>query len=162
MNAKVRAEMGECGCTLNDAKYYLRGPDRTIYVVTLSGHCANCDAPAGVSIEAIEPHHVLYHECLRGEFTQGPLPFTDWPDSRGVAIVTGMTKSQFVKAVSSHLVGINSNEIGDENAQLDECAAEIVAEEMYRDAQRRPSLVSPCGVKHGPPQQPPPSQPIFG
>lgn len=132
--------MGECGCTTNDRRYRIPGPDKTFYLLTLSGACENCDAPPGITIEVITPEHTLYREYKRGEFNDGQLKFEKWRDSRGVAIVCGMRKHEFVKAILPHLIGLDSKELGDEG-KLDEAGAEVVIEEMYDDSQTRPAIV---------------------
>ena len=134
--------MGECGCTMNDDRYTLPGPGKSIYLITLSAGCVDCDGPAGVSIERISPDSILYREYKRGEFTDGELKLEKWPDSEGVAIATGMRKHEFVKAVGKHLVGVSANDIG-ENGVIDEIGAEVIAEEMFDDSQVKPSIVKP-------------------
>jgi len=134
--------MCECGCTSNDQKFRLLGPAGTLYIVTLSGHCTNCDAPSGICIEQIDRTHTLYWEYQNGEFGCKPLKFEDWPDSKGVAIATGMRKHEFVKAVAHHLVGIQPNGgLFDDKGYIDDAGAEVVVEEMYEDSQKRPALV---------------------
>lgn len=133
--------MGECGCSMNDDKYTLPGPGKSFYVISLASHCCNCCAPAGISIERIDPGHVLWREYKQGEFTQGQLPLQQWPDNLGVGIVVGMEKHEFVKAMMTHLVGVSSNELG-ENGKIDEYGAEVIAEEMYEDACFRPKLAT--------------------
>ena len=136
--------MCECGCTSNDDRYSLPAPKRAIYVVTLSKACVYCDAPSGVTIERIDPGTTLYDEYKAGEFMNGPLVLEDWPDSKGAAIVCGLLKHEFVKAMTPHLVGVSSEEMG-ENGVIDEDGADAIAEEMYRDAQIRPHLATnPC------------------
>jgi hypothetical protein len=131
--------MCECGCTMNDVRYSLDGPMPTLrYLVTLSGACVNCDAPAGVSIERISPESVYWSD----EYTEGPLPLSDWGDSMGAAIVCGYRKHEFTAAMSRHLIGVSSDELG-EGGRIDEVGADVLAEEMYDDAQIRPVLATP-------------------
>lgn len=134
--------MCECGCTSNDDRYTFPGPGKSFYLLTLSGHCVECDAPSGVSIEQIEPSNVLYKEYKRGEFSNGPLLFESWPDSKGAAVVVGMRRHEFIKALLSHLVGVSSDDMG-EDGKIDEAGADVILEEMYDDAQVRPQLVTP-------------------
>lgn len=132
--------MCECGCTSNDKKYSFSGPEKSLYILTLSGGCVDCDAPSGVSIELIETTNILYKEYRRGDFLNGKLKFEKWPDSKGAAIVTGMRRHEFIKALMSHLVGVSSDEMG-ENGKIDESGADVILEEMYEDAQVRPQLL---------------------
>ena len=127
---------------MNDRKYWLRGPHEMLYIVTLSGHCRNCDAPPGVLIERIDETHVLYRKSRRRDFNCLEMKLAEWPESEGVAIVTGMRQNEFVKAVSRHLVGIQPNGgLFDDKGYIDDDGAEVIAEEMYEDSQRRPKLV---------------------
>lgn len=134
--------MCECGCTMNDRRYTLPGPGKSIYLITLSAGCVDCDGPSGVSIELIEPDTILFKEYKRGEFSEGPLKLQQWPDSKGAAIVTGMRRHEFVKAASKHLIGVSSDEIGDDGV-IDEAGAEVILEEMFEDVQVRPEIVKP-------------------
>jgi hypothetical protein len=132
--------MCECGCVANDERYTLPGPGKSFYLVTLSAGCVDCDGPAGVSIELIEPG-TFAHRYYRDPYhTDGPLKFENWSDSKGAAIVTGFRRCEFVKAMRKHLIGLDSNEMG-ENGQIDEAGADVIAEEMFEDSQRRPELV---------------------
>lgn len=134
--------MCECGCTMNDSKYKFPGPGKSFYILSLSGHCRYCVAPAGVTLEHIKPEHSLYAEYKRGEFLDGSLAFENWADSDGVAIVTGMLSDEFIKATKAHLIGVSSKEMG-ENGLIDDCGAEVILDEMYGDAQTKPRLVQP-------------------
>jgi hypothetical protein len=130
--------MCECGCTMSDIRYTLAGPMPTLrYLVTMSGPCVNCDSPAGVSIERISPDSVYWLE----EYTDGTLPLSDWGDSQGAAIVCGYRKHEFAKAMARHLIGVSSVEMG-EGGKIDDVGAEVIAEEMYEDAQFRPFLLT--------------------
>ena len=133
--------MCECGCTSNDDRFSFPGPGKSFYILTLSGGCVDCDAPSGVSIELIEPENVMFIDYRRGEFLNGKLKFEKWPDSKGAAIVTGLRKHEFVKALMSHLVGVSSDEMG-ENGKIDEPGADVILDEMYEDSQVRPKLVA--------------------
>jgi hypothetical protein len=135
--------MCECGCTMRDEKYTLPAPMGAIYVITVSGACVDCDAPIGMCVERIDPGRILYKEYLRGDFTSGRLKLEDWSDSKGAAFIAGMRKHEFVKAISKHLVGVSSAEMG-EDGKIDEIGAEVIAEEMYDDAQIHPHLVRPA------------------
>lgn len=135
--------MCECGCTMNDDRYTLPAPKGAIYLITLSGPCTYCDAPAGVSIERIEKGQGLHAEYRRGEFGAAPLELQDWRDSAGAAIITGHLKHEFVAATLKHLVGVSSDEIG-ENGRIDDAGAEVLLEDMYDDAQYRPKVVTPA------------------
>lgn len=134
--------MCECGCELNAERYSFAGPGKSFYVLTLRGECLNCDAPPGISIEVIEPGHCLFDEYRRGEFTDGLLKFEKWPDNMGVAIVTGMRRHEFVKAMASHLVGLAVEDFS-ERGKIDRISAETILEEMYEDSQTKPTLVEP-------------------
>jgi hypothetical protein len=123
-----------------DERYRLLGPDKLLYIITLSGHCTSCDAPPGISIEEIDETHSLYREYQDGEFNCEPLVFEKWADSMGVAIITGMRQHEFVKAMSQHLVGVSSDEMG-EDGTIDADGAEVIAEEMYNDSQSRPTIL---------------------
>lgn len=137
--------MCECGCTMNDEKLTFPGPGKSFYILTLAGHCEDCDAAPGVTIEHIKPDHPLWRDYKRGEFISGPLNFNQWPDGPGVAIVTGMRKHEFVAAMTKHLEGLDSRMLGD-GGKMDEDGAEVVAEEMYADSQVQPHVVRPPGV----------------
>ena len=133
--------MCECGCYGNDLKYSLAAPGGAFYVLTFSGACEDCDAPSGVAVELIELTHPLFDEYRRGEFLLGPLPWEKWPDGKGAAVITGLTKQQFIEAMSKHLVGVCSDEMGDDGT-IDQDGADVIAEEMYADAQKQPQLLA--------------------
>lgn len=133
--------MCECGCVANDVRYKFAGPGKSIYVLSLSRGCIECDAPAGITIEHVKPSDSLYEEYQQGEFIDGPLEFNEWPDSRGVAIVTGMLRHEFVKALSEHLIGVSSSELGTKG-RIDKIGAETILEEMFADSQVKPHIVS--------------------
>lgn len=133
-----------------DDKYSLPGPGQSIYLVSLAVACKNCDAPAGITIERMEPGDAMFEEYTEDEiYGVAPLQLNDWPDSKGVAIVTGMTQAEFVKAMMPHLVGVDSRKLG-ENGVLDEAGAEVIAEEMYGDSWTQPSVVAPVSTPGGP------------
>lgn len=134
--------MGACGCSMNDTRYTLPGPGNSFYVISLSGKCNDCDAPPGVTIELIKPEDSLYAEYHQGVFIDGPLKLEKWPDSEGAAIVTGMRKSEFVKAVQAHLIGVSLAHFS-KNGMVDRIGAETILEEMYDDSQARPHVVEP-------------------
>ena len=121
-------------------KYVFPAPKRAIYILTLSGGCVSCDTPAGFIIELIEPTDTLYSEYRRGDFIDGELQFEQWPDSRGVAIKTGMRRHEFVAALRQHLVGVGSEMFGDAG-NIDDVAADEILEEAFEQAQVRPTLV---------------------
>lgn len=131
--------MGECGCMSNYDRYIFPAPGKAFYLLTLAGACPNCDSPSGVSIERIDPSNTLYQEYKRGEFVRGHLVFEKWPDSHGVGIVTGMRKDEFVKELLKHLVGVSSDDMGDDGV-IDEIGAEVILEEMYEDSTTQPRL----------------------
>lgn len=131
---------------MNDDRFTFPGPRKSFYLLTLSGGCADCAAGPGFSIELIEPSHTLYKDYKRGHFNTEKLAFEDWPDSKGVAIITGPRRHEFVKSVLQHLVGVSSDELG-ENGKIDEIGAEVILEEMYEDAMFRPVLVEPVEPK---------------
>lgn len=132
--------MCECGCTMNDDKYILPGPGKSMYLITLAGHCENCDVGSSVVIEQIDEDHMLYQDYRRFDFETRPLPLQDWRDSRGVCIATGFRKHEFVGAAARHLIGVSSSMFG-EAVPIDSFGAEVIAEEMYDDAQLRPRIV---------------------
>ena len=132
--------MCECGCTLSDRKYKFPGPGKSFYIVSLCGWCVSCDAPSGVTIERIDSKHILYEEYKRGDFLEGDLTFDNWADTVGAAIVTGMTSAEFVRATKSHLIGVNSKDFG-RDGKISEIGANEILEEMYEEAQKRPTLV---------------------
>lgn len=133
--------MCECGCTSNDDRYTFPGPGDSFYLLSLAGDCRSCDAPSGITLELIEPSNTLYEEYKRGTFTRGKLKFEKWPDSKGVAIITGMCMHEFIAALRSHLIGVSSVELG-ENGLIDDAGAEVILEEMYEDAQVQPKLLT--------------------
>lgn len=131
--------MCECGCTMNETRYHLPGPDKTFYLVRLYPGCIACDAPAGVSIEKMRhdnPNHAdLY------KYSDGPLPMAAWADGvSGAAIVTGMLRHEFVAALTPHLTTLYIPHYL-ENGKIDDIGAEVILEEMYDDAQTSPHVV---------------------
>lgn len=128
--------MCECGCTSNDKHYSFPGPGKSFYVLTLSRGCVECDGPSGISIEHIKPGMFLYEKTHREEFIDGELKFNKWPDSLGVAFVTGLLKHEFIEAIKPHLVG---TEVGEDGA-IDDIGAEVLLEEAYEDSVVRPHL----------------------
>lgn len=132
--------MCQCGCMENDERLTLPGPGESFYVISLYSGCADCDNPAGVTIELITPKDTLYKDYKAGEFIDGPLKMKNWRGSKGAAIITGMTKEQFVKATLSHLIGVDSNEFSGDGG-LDKIAAETILEELYDDSQVKPFVV---------------------
>jgi pyruvate-formate lyase-activating enzyme len=133
--------MCECGCVGNDERYLFPGPGKTLYILSLSGCCLNCYSPSGFTIERVDSTNVLWKEFNRGEFLTGNLKFEKWPDSVGVAIITGMVRHEFVDATKSHLIGIDPKDFADNDGLIDGIGAETILEEMYKDAQKRPQLV---------------------
>jgi hypothetical protein len=131
--------MCECGCSEGEVRYTLPGPGKSFYVISLYGGCKDCDAPAGVTIEEIKPSHTLYKE-YESEFTEGPLKLQKWRGSRGIAITTGMLKREFIKALESHLIGVESKEFSDNSTAIDKFGAEVILEEMYDDSQVKPHI----------------------
>lgn len=131
--------MCECGCVSNDQKYRLPAKGRSFYLVTLVGGCTECDYPPGVAIELITQSHALFKEYKRGEFVDGDLPLTDWSDGKGCMIVTGMLSHEFTAKLTPSLVGLDSNELG-ENGVLDQAGAEVTLEEMFSEATVRPFI----------------------
>lgn len=132
--------MGECGCTANDNRYYFPGPNHSFYLLTLSGGCIECDGPPGISIEQFKPGDHGYDYYQEDNYTEGALPFEKWPDSMGIGIITGMLRNDFIDAVKSHLIGVDSKEMG-EDGTIDEIGAETIIEEMYVDSITCPRLV---------------------
>ena len=127
--------MCECGCTSNDLRYWFPSPGKQVYLLTLSKGCIDCDAPSGVSIELIDKSSYMFQN--REDYLDGELKFEDWCDSKGVAIVTGLRRHEFVKALQEHLIGVSSDEMG-ENGVIDESGAEVILEEMFKDSQVKP------------------------
>ncbi len=134
--------MGECGCTMNDNKYTLPGPGKSFYLVSLSGGCVDCDAPPGVTIELIKPGDPLYAEYKSGEYVDGPMTLSNWGDSKGVAIITGHRRHEFVKETLSHLNGLEVKHFVD-HGRIGKTGAETILEEMYEDSRVKPSIVVP-------------------
>lgn len=125
--------MCECGCTSNDERYWFPAPGSCVYLLTITRGCVDCDAAAGVSIELITKSDFRkYHR----EFVDGELKFEDWSDSRGVAIVTGFRKHEFVKAMLPNFVGTELTMF--EGGVIDEVSAEVLLEEAYEDSVVRP------------------------
>jgi hypothetical protein len=137
--------MCECGCVLTDDRYVFPGPGKSIYLLTLSAECVNCDAPPGVTIERVEPGTRLYEDYRRGVF-DGSVEFEDWPESKGVAIIAGMRRREFVNAVKGHLVGLAVKDFT-MRGTIDEDGAEVILEDMYEDAQVRPRFPEPAADK---------------
>ncbi len=137
--------MCECGCVGNCDRYFFPAPKGAMYLLTLSVHCTNCDAPTGITIELIEKDNPLYREYKRGDFGTRELQFGDWGDSEGVSVVCGFRKHEFIAALIPHLVGLNSRNFTDDgkDGPLDENAAEVIIDEMYDDAQLQPVLLGP-------------------
>lgn len=119
--------MCECGCTTNDKRYTFPGPGNSFYLLTLTRGCKSCDGPSGVSIEHIKPGMFLYSKKHREYFVNGKLKFEKWPDSEGVAIITGFLQHEFVKAIAPYLVDTKLDE-------LDQIGAEVLLEEAYEDS----------------------------
>lgn len=130
--------MGECGCTTNDERYWFPAPKNQVYVLTISGGCIDCGAPPGVTIELLSKQSDEWRE--REWYLDGPLEFSDWRYGMGVAIATGFERSDFIKAASSSLVGLDSRDAG-ENGKIDEFGAEEVLKEMYGEVQFRPEII---------------------
>lgn len=124
--------MCECGCTSNDLRYWFPAPDNEVYILTLTRGCVECDGPSGVSIERISKSDMLWKD--RRDYLDGKLKFEKWSDSHGVAIITGMLKHEFVKALTPHLTG---TELGDDGS-IDEIGAEVLLEEAYEDSVVKP------------------------
>ena len=135
--------MCECGCTGNDERYLFPGPGKSHYVLTLHGGCVDCDSPSGFTIERIDSTNTLWKEFNRGEFLTGNLKFEKWPDSVGMAVVTGMLRHEFIKSTRDHLIGIDANDFGDNDGLIDGDGADVILEEMYDDATFRPRIVVP-------------------
>lgn len=75
----------------------------------------------------------MHSREAREDFIDGKLHFEKWSDSEGVAIVTGLMRHEFVKALTPHLVGLEDG--GD---VLDEIGAEVLLEEAYDDSVVKP------------------------
>jgi len=133
--------MCECGCVMNWDRYKFPATGKAFYLLTLKNHCQDCDGPTGISIELIEPGTFMFDYYSDPEHHNGELKFDDWTDSKGVAITCGLMKHEFVKKLSQHLIGVNSNDMG-EDGLIDEFGAEVILEEMYDDAQVQPAIVN--------------------
>lgn len=125
--------MCECGCVANDRKYWFPGPSKTIYVLTLSAGCVDCDASSGVSIEVLKPGDFMYSKIKQDEYSEGPLEFEKWGDAQGIGIITGLRRHEFVAKCQSHLIGVSSEEMG-EGGKIDEAGADVILEEMFEDS----------------------------
>lgn len=137
--------MCECGCGMRDKKYWFPGPSESYYVLTLSVACVDCDSPPGVTIELIEPGTPMFDIYKQEEYLDGALAFQLWGgQTKGVAVITGMRKHEFVSVMKSHLTGINSKEYSDSGV-IDEDGAEVIAEEAYGDSWVQPHIVQPKG-----------------
>lgn len=139
----------ECGCSEFDLRYTFPGPGGCLYLLTLSRACMNCDSPSGVSIERIQPGHFYYGKEERKDFTDGELKFEQWSDTEGVAIITGMLRSEFIAALSKHLIGVSSEELG-VDGKIDRAGADVILEEMYADAIVRPHFPPPSPAQQTP------------
>ncbi len=131
--------MCECGCVANDRKYTLPGPGESYYLVTLRGNCVECCGESVVLIELLEPGTHDHEYYKDPDYIDGPLPLSKWSDSTGAKISVGMTIEEFQSKLSPHLVGLDSDEVG-EDGILDDAAVETILEEMYEDAQKFPSI----------------------
>jgi hypothetical protein len=128
---------------MNDDRYILPGPSNSFYLFSLSAACRNCDGPDGITIEWFDNMRAL-REWLAGAELPPQLCFADWPDTKGLCIVTGRTKDEFVKALKGNLVGADANSFVDESSGIcDEIAAETILEEMYEDTTFQPQVVKP-------------------
>jgi len=134
--------MCECGCESNADRYKFPGPDGSFYMLALRSACVYCDAPSGFSIEQILPGTFL-HDFYGDKEFEVPLKFEQWPDSKGVAIVCGMLKDEFVNVLRNHLVGVDSRETGSGDGKIDADGADVILEEMYEDACLKPHIVEP-------------------
>ena len=133
--------MCECGCIGTDVYYTLAGPGASIYLVTLSRACKECDAPDAVTIEQFASRKDLKSWCC-GELPPS-LPLKHWNHSNGVAILTGRRHDEFIKAQLSNLIGVVSDDLTDKPSEgLDSTAAEVILDEMYPDSIFQPTLAS--------------------
>jgi hypothetical protein len=118
--------MCECGCTSNDERYLFPAPGNEVYMLTISGGCTDCDAGPGITIERFDKSNYWWEHR---EYLEGKLKFEKWSDTKGVAIITGHRKREFVKAILPHLVGADVS---------DEIACEVAIEEAYAASMVRP------------------------
>lgn len=132
--------MCECGCVGNDDRYTLKGPNKSLYIIHLHGGCTNCDSSPGLMIEHVLKTDVMYNEFRNGEFIDGELPFINGADRKFCPITTGFRKHEFIKKMTDWLVGIDSEELGDEGV-VDEAGAEVILEEMYEDSLVKPTVI---------------------
>lgn len=133
--------MCECGCVTNDEHYKFPGPGKTFYVLTIHGGCVSCDSPPLIDIEHVSPgtHQFDWYQEL--DSLDGDLPFEKWADGRrGMAIACGWLRHEFIKAGMSHLVGVSTDEMGEEG-KIDESGADVILEEMFDDVTFRPRLI---------------------
>ena len=137
--------MCECGCGLRNKYYRFPGPGEAFYLLTLTVACRNCCAPSGVCIQLCERGTFDFDYYSDDDHITGQLPFTNWGDSQGVAITTGMEIDQFTAAIRNHLIGVGAEMFGDNDA-IDGDGADVIIEEMYEDAQTMPSIVVPEGA----------------
>ena len=131
--------MCECGCTLNDDRYTLPGPKGSMYLVTAHGGCDNCDSPPNITIEHFDRGTFDHEYNSDPDNGASPMKLEKWGEGKGIALVTGPKKSDFVKAAKSHLIGIASEDFG-ENGKIDEIGAETILEEMHGDARVKPHV----------------------
>jgi len=135
--------MCECGCSSNFLEYTLPAPNRKLYLLTICPICVSCDAGLGFSIELIDKTNVMFGQYKSGEMGDGPLHLEDWQSSRGTfgaSVIMGMRQHEFVNAVKHHLVGIDPRKLSKADA-IDIYGAEVIAEEMYADAQAKPKVL---------------------
>lgn len=132
--------MGECGCVEQDDRYWFPAPKNQVYVLTISGGCTDCCAPPGITIELISKDGCEWKE--REWYLNGELKLQDWNYKKGVAVITGHERCEFIDKLRSFLVGVDSRAMG-EKGKIDAAGADVILDEMYEDAMFRPRLVEP-------------------
>lgn len=132
--------MCECGCPETWTRYRFPAPNGSFYVLTLMGTCTNCDGASGFRIELCKPgsHEYEYYTDDCPDAIDGELHFTK--PHGCVHFDTGVQKHKFVESLLSHLVGVDSREMG-EDGVIDKYGAEVILEEMYEDSQVKPTMV---------------------
>lgn len=133
--------MCECGCVGNWSRYRLPAPGGDFYLISLITPCTNCDGGSGVRIELITTGSFEHEFYQREHYTAGEFPMLPYGDNKGNEIGTGFRQHEFIEALKSHLIGLDSVEMG-EDGVLDEAAAEVILEEMYDDAQYHPEIIT--------------------
>jgi hypothetical protein len=120
--------------------YTLPGPDGTVYALIFQPKCVDCCGPDVVIIQKW-PSRKALEEIEFEPVPELPMYHRNYCDE--AIIVTGRTHGEFIKALSHHLIGLDTANIMKyrDNKCLDNLAAEIILEDMYADATCTPRLV---------------------